>query len=429
MLWNTRPNCFTLPFVLALSINTAALADTPSLEQWYKASIRLLETNIDSAGRLATRVSDEALVEGNYLLAGKAVFVVASVYDERNMMLNAGMKYFEALQYLRYSESADPATEISLLKNLGRISNLIGQVDDAVRYYYEALDLAKDDDVKAGLLFNIGYAHYTNAEYDRALLRLFEAYEISVRNEDYRRAANCLNYIGLSFHYNEEYSTAREYFYKILNGKQTLDSIHYSKAEAWATHNIGNSYLQAGELGKAEEFFKQELELLEKIDDKAERFVTFMDLGEVKIKMGNKPEAINYLEQASALYSLKPPVPENFRVFDLLEQAYDGVNQQKHRQYVDRLKAEWQRYNEQQMVLKNMNFGYELERLQQQVIERIQQREQNRMLRSVAMVAAPVALVTLLVIFYFVRRTGRQRKLKPQPEMMKTLQPSVQSFE
>lgn len=145
--------------------------------------------------------------------------------------------------------------------------------------------------------------------------------------------------------------------------------------------------------------------------------------------MGNKPEAINYLEQASALYSLKPPVPENFRVFDLLEQAYDGVNQQKHRQYVDRLKAEWQRYNEQQMVLKNMNFGYELERLQQQVIERIQQREQNRMLRSVAMVAAPVALVTLLVIFYFVRRTGRQRKLKPQPEMMKTLQPSVQSFE
>lgn len=417
-----RFNIHFLALVL-LVLSTSLVAEGTDSDDTYAAILTMLDTDPNRAGVMAQKLIRVSVEAGDMAMAGKAAFVAASVYDDQQMLLNASMRYFEALQYLRRADVDVKSTEVSVLKNLGRINNLAGRIDAAIGYYEEALNLADDAKAKAGIVFNIGYAYYSQGAYDEALIRFFQAYEMSVDQDNYVRATNCLNYIGLCFHSVGNFEAAREYFYRILNTEEYLDSTGYRRAAGWAMHNIANAYFEDGDFEKALEKYLLCLDLKKKTGDSAELFVTLLDLGELKLTVGDTSLAIGFLEKAERIYPLKAAGPETFKVYDFLERAYDGRDYRKHRQALDRLKMEWMKYDDQMKRMKDNNLSYEMERIHLQVMDKIEEQDRIRFWRGVLIWGSPLLLTLLGGGMWWYQR----RKIRIKRQLRDRVSDSIES--
>ncbi len=374
----------------------------------YAKAMELSSVDLDSTEVIGVLLLARSLQERDYEFAGKGAFLIASVNDVKKKVLNAGMRYYEALQYLRKADNEDLELMISILISLGRVNGLAGRSSEAINNYNEALSLCGDCRVKSLIIFNIGHRFYKMQAYDSAIVKLFDAYELSLDQKNYKRAANCLNYIGLCNHYNKNYDLAREYYFKILNAEGYLID-QFDESAAWAWHNIGFSYFEEGNLERALEYYDRALLIERTLSDSSQQFPTLRDIGEIKLKQEKIDESIIYLEKAAKIYDLTYHTPETFKIYDFLEVAYSKKDPVKHRLYLNRMKDEYDSYIIRMESLRKENLAFEMERLQDQVIERIQQYERIEKWMSRVYLIAPLMIFISLVIFHFYKRKQKRK--------------------
>lgn len=409
---------FLVIFIAAQHSHARQKSD--SIDELYLKAEQLINSNSDSAEFVSMALLSASLKETDYLMAGKAAYFVGYSYDIDNKLLNAGMRYYEALQYLSAAQDKDQELEAKVLISLGRITNLVGKTREAISLYHKAIDITKVDKTRAIIFFNIGYAYYSLKEYDNALLKLFEAYEIFNDQENYSMAAYCLNYIGLCHHYTGDFQAARGYFTRILDTESYLKT-DFNLYAGWAQHNIANTYFEDGQLDLALPSYYLALSIKKDNPDSSEQFTTLMDIGELMLKSDKYDSAITYLEKAASLYENKAHNPETFKVFDFLEQAYSTLGSEKHRMYLDRMKQEYNDYIVSIQELQTQNQGYELDLLEQQVIDRFQHHQQVKYWKSALIWLVPLISVLVGLLVYLIHRALIRMRNKETLRMLSEL--------
>ncbi len=219
--------------------------------------------------------------------------------------------YQEALQkfdaarslYQRVGKRQD---EAYALNQMGLISNRLGERQQALDYYKQALfqdRLLGDRPNQAIVLNNIGAVYYALGEKQQALDYYNQVLSLIREMSDRPKEATILNNI-LNIPANSDVSLRDRPvtpipLSNILNiSPNTRTSSGDRTGEATTLNNIGLAYNDLGDKQKAREYFKQALTLFRAMGDRAKEATALTNIGLVYNDLGNQQQALDYYKQA-----------------------------------------------------------------------------------------------------------------------------------
>jgi CHAT domain-containing protein/tetratricopeptide (TPR) repeat protein len=253
-------------------------------------------------------------------------------------------RFKEALDNSR--EAGDPGAEAACLTKLGLMSWNIGQVPEAIRYYSDAQQKAREsgqndvlDRCRAVLeaisLYNAGkdyrqsnFLQRSVESFERALgisrrikneeitvkclrqlsltywqmndlksflLRNEEALESARKIKHKKEEGRCLNNIGLYHWKSTNYSSALNYFNEALHIARDMNDI---QTEAESLNNIGIIYKDLGDFEKAISYFYGTLDIDKKTKNRAATFYDMINIGSAYKAQGNLNNNVDELYRA-----------------------------------------------------------------------------------------------------------------------------------
>jgi len=170
------------------------------------------------------------------------------------------VQYAKAVEY--YGKSleiakrvGDAKAEANVLGSLGNVYLAWGQYAKAVEFYEKSLEISKrvgDVRGEGQTLGNLGVVYLAWGQYAKAVEFYEKSLEIAKRVGDVKAEVNALNNLGTV------YSTQGQYSEALTNFQKGLEIFKRIGVPAGlATNNIGNLYLDMGEVQKAEPFIKE----------------------------------------------------------------------------------------------------------------------------------------------------------------------------
>jgi len=253
-------------------------------------------------------------------------------------------RFKEALDNSR--EAGDPGAEAACLTKLGLMSWNIGQVPEAIRYYSDAQQKAREsgqndvlDRCRAVLeaisLYNAGkdyrqsnFLQRSVESFERALgisrrikneeitvkclrqlsltywqmndlksflLRNEEALESARKIKHKKEEGRCLNNIGLYHWKSTNYSSALNYFNEALHIARDMNDI---QTEAESLNNIGIIYKDLGDFEKAISYFYGTLDIDKKTKNRAATSYDMINIGSAYKAQGNLNNNVDELYRA-----------------------------------------------------------------------------------------------------------------------------------
>jgi len=273
------------------------------------------------------------------------VIVRQAESDRENGNFDSAIGRFkEALENSR--EAGDPGAEAACLTRLGLMSWNIGQVSEAIRYYSDAQQTARESGQKDVLdgcrgaleainLYNAGkdyrqsnFLQRSVESFERALgisrrikneeitvkclrqlsltywqmndlksffLRNEEALESARKIKHKKEEGRCLNNIGLYHWKSTNYSSALSYFNEALHIARDLNDI---QTEAECLSNIGIIYKDLGDYEKAIYYLSGALEIDKKIKNKAALSYDMINIGSIYKAQGSLNNNVTDLYRA-----------------------------------------------------------------------------------------------------------------------------------
>jgi CHAT domain-containing protein len=210
------------------------------------------------------------------------------------------------------------------LRVLGQFFVSNGELEKAIKYYREALDLCRSlnsvADVLA-ILNLIGSASaYQMGDYQSAIDSYSEYLSISRSSADKNHEAGALHQLGVVYHLLADEQKARDFYEQSLQIRSSTDppTIESLSGMGVTLTNIGNLYRGVGggdkpivyfsprtkdDLLKALEYYRQSIEIarrVTKLNPNASTLETFNlhQIGNIYKEFGNYSEALTYLNQS-----------------------------------------------------------------------------------------------------------------------------------
>ena len=210
-------------------------------------------------------------------------------------------KWKQALELLQQLGELKSSQSV-LLYSIGNTYSNLGEKQQALKYYNQALSLArkiKDKFAEASILNNIAAIHDDLGDKQQALKVYNQALLLSREIEDKGGEATNLNNIGGIHNQLGEKQQALKLY------KQALTIIRQiggdKRWEAGSLNNIGQIYASLGEKQQALEYYKQALSISEEILDKNGQAITLNNIAAVYSSLGKKRQALTYYEQVLPL--------------------------------------------------------------------------------------------------------------------------------
>jgi two-component system NtrC family sensor kinase len=194
-------------------------------------------------------------------LANELGFILAETNpDSAFVFLDRQLEYCRDVKYTR--------GEAEALKIYGNALQNKGDFKASIRYYDEALSLAKnlpDEKLVPGILNNIGLVYYNLGDYAEALNNFYEA----------------------------------------IKGAEKVSNLNVKAA---ALNNIASIYFEQEKLEEAKEKYKEMLAIYTELGNQGRMILAYNNLGDVELKQNKPLEALGNLKKghASAL-ALKSP--------------------------------------------------------------------------------------------------------------------------
>jgi two-component system, NtrC family, sensor kinase len=194
-------------------------------------------------------------------LANELGFILAETNpDSAFVFLDRQLEYCRDINYTR--------GEAEALKIYGNALQNKGDFKASIRYYDEALSLAKelpDEKLVPGILNNIGLVYYNLGDYAEALNNFYEA----------------------------------------IKGAEKVSNLNVKAA---ALNNIASIYFEQEKLEEAKEKYKEMLAIYTELGNQGRMILAYNNLGDVELKQNKPLEALGNLKKghASAL-ALKSP--------------------------------------------------------------------------------------------------------------------------
>ena len=391
----------------------------------------LARSNIDLGNELFWKGEyDEALKCYNIALAKakelQDIGTEGECYGEMATMYRNQGKYPEALRYNKMALDIadiikDDYWKGILYNNRGVILQAIGDYPGALRSFFSALDLYKNQpDVYPNVeLLNIGRIFELQGELDQALKYYRQSLEISQNAVDGQyRIAECYLAIGGIHLKNKYLLEARAYFTDALNilvkgGHDYRIDFCYSQ--------IGESYFLEEDYDRAIEYFNKSLEISREKGEVATEGDTFLKLSQLHLHQNKIKPAKDYAQTALRIADTTGYLELKSRAYTQLTAIYEDIGdidsaficQKRNIIIQDSL------FNDQKVrALADMETKYETERtemelsLAQEQKNTAEQKLQRNRIAYLAIIIS-LALTSLLIIITFIFFQQRS-KLKLQ---------------
>jgi tetratricopeptide (TPR) repeat protein len=266
--------------------------------------------------KLTFLVEQERYNEALLLVEGSAEYFI-DPKQQMVLFLNIGNIYYvtgkheKALDYYEkttriakrdvvleiYHEEARKI-ESCAISNIGLIYRDKGNLDDALKYLQDALEIFKEINYRQGEaadLGNIGLIYHLKGDLIDALKYLQDALEIHKEIGDREGEAASLTNIGLIFYSKGDLDTALKYHQDSL---KIVKEIGYRLEEAACLSNIGLIVKDKGDLDDALKYYQDALKINQEIGYRQGEAIQLGNIAEISLYKGAVDNALKYFQDA-----------------------------------------------------------------------------------------------------------------------------------
>ncbi|ELR69051.1 TPR-repeat-containing protein [Fulvivirga imtechensis AK7] len=378
---------------------TLNLSHSQSLNQLYNEALHSSDISF------AKEVKSMALAQKDQQVLADSYHLIAYLEKQENNFFHAVINYMEAMKH--YRELREYKSLARVVKNLGSIYRKSGFKNTGLKYFYDALSLAKQqrDSVETMyILYDIGQTFWDIDKLDSAILYYQKALEIS-KTLNSTFAGRIYNDMGMTYRGQGKYELAHQYYELAEQADKSITM------RARTLNNRGYAHLLKGDTALAYRCFKQALSLdLNQVQERTLSFI-YSNLGRMQTK---RDSAIHFYESSfSYLKDKSFSMPaEYYGICKELESQYRAQGNETKALYYDQLQDTFtEDLIELQEKLQGLNMQYQVEAATWK-IESDQKAEklsaQNKIL--VLIVVALFLTVIGLVAFYYYSNKLRKYK-------------------
>ncbi len=256
---------------------------------------RVFYTNIDSARKMAKSILQQAkpLVVQSKI---KLLNFVGATYQVQDNYEQALSYYYQALEL---STDKPDSNQLAIIyNNLGDVNQRTGNYRVAIGFLIKALDIAKSENLLISVLNNIGTIYLSLEEYNKGEEYLRRACKIAIKANDSLVLPTIFNNLGTVFIARMEIDSAAKYL------DQSLD--HSLKTENWLAvclvyNAYGDMYHASGLEDKAMSHYSQALKIAKQINDPYREAYAMIGLAKVLLTKGKEGEALLYAVSAQSV--------------------------------------------------------------------------------------------------------------------------------
>lgn len=289
-------------------------AMTPGSEKWLAAerafaeATRLLNTEGKTARSVQTGIEKYEEARRLFHAAGDREGEILTLVNLGSISASLGdgqqaLGYFnEALPLLRSAGSNRRAEEAMTLSHIGRVYQSLGDREKALDYFDQAFrlfEVSGDDRTAAYTLVNEGAVHDSMGENQKALDSFNQAIPLFQSARDRRGEAYALNNIGLIYDTLGDKPKAREAYARALS---LFEEISDCSEVPPTLSNLAFDQYETGDKQKALEYLNQALVLQQGINDRKGEATTLNNLGFIYNSMGQTQKGLEYLQQSVAIH-------------------------------------------------------------------------------------------------------------------------------
>ncbi|MFX0093615.1 MAG: tetratricopeptide repeat protein, partial [Candidatus Hodarchaeota archaeon] len=190
----------------------------------------------------------------------------------------------------------------SLLLHKGLVYGSRGDLNRALKYYYQSLTLSEQTKNKQAIakVFNaIGLVYWEKGELNQALEYHQQSLKLRKEIGNQSEIGQSLNNLGVTYWQKGELDQALEYYQQC---RTIYEKVRNNNATASILNNISVIYYSKGELDRAIEFQQQSLTLRKKIGNKQELAISLSNLGAFYRHKGELDQALDYYQESLPIF-------------------------------------------------------------------------------------------------------------------------------
>ncbi len=222
----------------------------------------------------------------------KLGFINSALGDQEN-----ALSYFNQALPIR-KEVGDRSGEAVTLNDIGRVYSALGEQKKALAYYSQALQIRKDIGDRSGeatTLNNFGRVYSALGQKEKALTFYNQALLIFRDVGNPRIEAITLNNMGGVYDALGQKTKALDFYNQAL---PIFRDVGNRSGEATALNNIGRVYFALGQKAKALDFYNQALPILRDVGNRSVEATILNNIGRVYAALGEQEQALAYYNQA-----------------------------------------------------------------------------------------------------------------------------------
>jgi adenylate cyclase len=196
-----------------------------------------------------------------------------------------------------WQKAGDKNGEAKALFKIGRINNVFGRLEEAIKNYQKALKLeeALGNERDIGInLYHLGSSYADQSNYTAAEDYTRQAYELFKKMDDDYRAGMCLNNLGNIQNSKGNFPKSLEYYLAALKINERIkNDLEISNN----LNNVGIIYMSMQQFTKARIYFQRANDILAKKGNESAMLYSLGNIGITYSAENNFPKALEYFNR------------------------------------------------------------------------------------------------------------------------------------
>ena len=246
-----------------------------------------------------TSTEEEKLEIHRLALLGKQGEIAAEIGSRLANNWKNKSRFREALQLCK--STLEIKEDYRVLKQIGYCEQQLGDVDQALKYYQQALNLCPSEDKpeKASIYHYLGYIYADTGKIEEAIALYHQSLEIKESIGDIQGKAATLHELGYIYADTGKIDDAIALYQQSLQIEESIGNV---QGQAATLHCLANIYTNTGKIEEAIALYHQSLEIHESVGDVQGKAANLHNLGYIYAKTGKIEEAIALYQQSLEIH-------------------------------------------------------------------------------------------------------------------------------
>jgi len=289
-LTNNTERLYRVPRILSPLLE---FPENPKGEELYKQAAQILYRLWWEEAKGATELKE--LEIHRLALLGKDGEIAVKIASSLAEHLRNQSRFREATHLCK--STLEITKNHSVLKEIAYCEHQMGEVDRALTYYQQALNLcpAEDEQELASIYHCLGMLKANKGEVDQAIALYNQSLSIKERIGYVQGKAATLHELGRIYANKGEVDQAIALYNQSLSIKERIG---YVQGKAATLHELGRIYANKGEVEQAIALYNQSLSIKERIGYVQGKAATLHELGRIYANKGEVEQAIALFNQS-----------------------------------------------------------------------------------------------------------------------------------